>query len=92
MKLWAILRVVSGVLAFVFAFAAAFFWCWSTKIHVPVLDSCYGTLCTVMEDGSKVNGVAPFYAALANISRLNAVAAVCAGVSAITQVVTLLRK
>jgi hypothetical protein len=65
MKLWAILSVV-------FAFAAALLWGWSALINVPLLKSGYGTLVSVMKDGSTVIGEAPFYAALANISRLNA--------------------
>ena len=85
MKLWTILSVV-------FALAAAFFWGWSAFINVPMLQSGWGTLVTIIEDGSKVNGVAPFYAALAKVSRLNAVAAGCACLSAVTQAVTLFRK
>ena len=65
MKLWAILSVV-------FAFAAALLWGWSALINVPLLKSGYGTLVSVMKDGSTVIGEAPFYVALANISRLNA--------------------
>ncbi len=80
------------ILSVVFALAAAIFWGWSAFINVPLLQSGYGTLVTIMEDGSKVNGAAPFYAALAKISRLNAVAAGCACLSAITQAVTLFRK
>jgi hypothetical protein len=81
-----------SILSGVFALAAAFFWGWSTIVHVPVLDSGYGTLVTIMENGSRISGVAPFYAALAKISHLNAVAAGCAGFSALTQAVTLFRK
>jgi hypothetical protein len=44
-----------------------------------------------MKDGSTVDGEAPFYAALAKISRLNAVAAVGSFLSALTQAVTLLQ-
>lgn len=83
MKLWSILSVI-------FALAAAFFWGWSAIVNVPLLKSGSGTLVTVMKDGSNVIGEAPFYAALAKISRLNAVAAGCAFFSALTQVVTLL--
>jgi hypothetical protein len=84
MKLWPILSVV-------FALGAAFFWGWSAIVNVPLLKSGYGTLFSVMKDGSTVIGEAPFYAALAKISRLNAVAAVCAFLSALTQAVTLFR-
>src|ERR1039457_4479091 len=80
MKLWAILSVV-------FAFAAALLWGWSALINVPLLKSGYGTLVSVMKDGSTVIGEAPFYAALANISRLNAGAAGCAFLSALTQAI-----
>ena len=84
MKLWPILSVV-------FALGAAFFWGWSAIVNVPLLKSGYGTLVSVMKDGSTVIGEAPFYAALAKLSRLNAVAAVCAFLSAATQAVTLFR-
>jgi hypothetical protein len=83
MKLWAILSVV-------FAFAAAFLWGWSAMINVPLLKSGYGTLVTVMKDGSIVKGEVPFYAALRKISCLNACAAGCACLSALTQAVTFL--
>jgi hypothetical protein len=74
MKLWSILSVI-------FALAAAFFWGWSAIVNVPLLKSGSGTLVTVMKDGSNVIGEAPFYAALAKISRLNAVAAGCVAVA-----------
>jgi hypothetical protein len=81
-KLWSILSVS-------FALGAAFFWAWSAMVNVPLLKSGYGTLITVMKDGSTVVGEAPFYKALARISVLNAVAAGCAFFSAVTQAVTL---
>jgi hypothetical protein len=81
-KLWSILSVS-------FALGAAFFWAWSAMVDVPLLKSGYGTLITVMKDGSTVVGEAPFYKALARISVLNAVAAGCAFFSAVTQAVTL---
>jgi hypothetical protein len=84
MKLWPILSVV-------FALGAAFFWGWSATVNVPLLKSGFGTLVSVMKDGSTVDSEAPFYAALATISRLNAVAALCAFLSALTQAVTLFR-
>lgn len=83
MKLWTILSVV-------FALAAALLWGWSAFINVPLLKSGYGSLVTVMKDGSTVGGEAPFYAALAKISRLNAAAAGFAFLSALTQTITLL--
>jgi hypothetical protein len=83
MKLWSILSVV-------FAFAAALLWGWSALINLPLLKSGHGTLVTVMKNGSTVIGEAPFYAALAKISRLNAGAAGCAFLSALTQAITLL--
>jgi hypothetical protein len=82
MKLWSVLSVL-------FALGAAFFWAWSAMVNVPLLKSGYGTLVTVVKDGSTVIGEAPFYEALARISRLNAVAAGCAFLSALTQAVTL---
>jgi hypothetical protein len=80
-----------SILSVVFALGAAFFWGWSAIVNVPLLKSGYGTLVSVMKDGSTVIGEAPFYAALSKISRLNAVAAGCAFVSALTQAVTLFR-
>jgi hypothetical protein len=82
MTVWPILSVV-------FAIAAAVLWGWSAFVNVPVLKSGFGTLVSVMKDGSTVAGEAPFYAALAKISRLNAFAAACACLSAITQAVML---
>jgi hypothetical protein len=84
MKLW------SSILSAVFALFAAVLWGWSAFINVPLLKSGYGTLATVMKDGSTIVGEAPFYAALAKISRLNAGAALCAFLSALTQAITLL--
>jgi hypothetical protein len=85
MKLWSILSVL-------FALAAALLWAWSAFINVPLLKSGFGTLVTVMKDGSTVVGEAPFYAALAKISRLNAGAAGCAFFSALAQAVTLISR
>ena len=81
MKVWSILSVV-------FALAAAVLWGWSAFVNVPLLFSGYGTLGTVMKDGSTVVGAGPFYAALAEIARLNGGAATCAFLSALTQAVT----
>lgn len=80
-----ILSIVSVVLAL----GAAFFWARSTFVNVPIIFSGYGTLGTQMPDGSTVIGAGPFYAALTKISWLNAAAAVCAFLSALTQVITL---
>jgi hypothetical protein len=85
------MRILS-ILSVVFAVAAAVLWGWSAVINVPILKSGYGTLVSVMKDGSTVIGEAPFYAALAKISRLNAFAAACACLSALTQAVTLFRR
>jgi hypothetical protein len=82
MMLWSVLSVF-------FALAAAIFWAWSAVINVPVLKSGFGSLICIMKDGSTEIGEAPFYVALTNISRLNAVAAACACLSAATQAVTL---
>jgi hypothetical protein len=78
------------VLSVVFAFGAAIFWGWSAFVNVPTLYSGFGTLGTQMPDGSNVIGPGPFYAALAKISKLNALAAGCAFFSALTQALTLL--
>jgi hypothetical protein len=78
-----------AIVSAVFAFAAALLWGGSAMIHVPHLKSGYGTLITIMEDGSTEKGESPFYAALTKISRLNASAAACAFLSAFTQAVTL---
>jgi hypothetical protein len=82
-KFWSILSVA-------FAFLAAILWGCSALINVPILKSGFGTLVTVTKDGRTVVGEAPFYAALAKISRLNAGAAGCAFLSALTQAITLL--
>jgi hypothetical protein len=83
MSLWSVLSVA-------FALFAAILWVWSTFIHVPHLKSGFGTLNTILKDGSTVPGEAPFYTALATISFLNAVAAGCACISAGLQAVRLL--
>jgi hypothetical protein len=78
-------------LSVVFAFAAALLWGWSATINLPILRSGFGSLISVMKDGSTVVGEAPFYAAMAKISSLNAWAAGCAAASALTQAITLFR-
>jgi hypothetical protein len=79
-----------SILSVVFALLAAAFWAWSSIVNVPVFVSGYGTLVTVMKDGSTVPGQDLFFAALKRISVLNAAAAGCAFVSALTQALTLL--
>jgi hypothetical protein len=79
------------ILSVLFAFVAAVLWGWSAFVNVPLLKSGWGSLFVIMKDGSTVTGEAPFYKALAKISSLNAWAAVCAAVSALTQGITLLR-
>jgi hypothetical protein len=81
---------ILSIVSVVFALGAAFFWGWSAFINVPVIYSGYGTLGTQMPDGSNIAGVDPFYSALKLISKLNAGAALCAFVSALTQALTLL--
>jgi len=76
-------------LSAVFAACAAIFWGSSAVVNLPILKSGYGTLVSVMKDGSTVAGERPFYAAMKRISRLNAIAAVCAFLSAITQAAAL---
>jgi hypothetical protein len=78
-----------SILSVFFAFGAAFLWGWSAFINVPVLKSGWGTLVSVMKDGSNEPSEKPFYDALAKISRLNAGAAGCAFFSALTQALTL---
>lgn len=82
------MRILS-IVSVVFALGAAGFWGWSALINVPVIYSGFGTR-TQMPDGSNTAGVEPFYAALRLISKLNALAAGCAFVSALTQALTLL--
>lgn len=81
--LWSFLSVV-------FALAAAILWGWSAFVYVPVLKSGYGSLISIMQDGSPELGEAPFYAALKRISRFNAAAAAFACLSAAAQAATLL--
>lgn len=78
------------ILSIVFALAAAILWGWSAFVNVPLLRSGFGTMISVMKDGSTIPSEAPFYAALATIARLNAGAAACAALSALAQVGTLL--
>jgi hypothetical protein len=77
-------------LSVVFALAAAALWGWSALVNLPVMKSGFGGSVSVMKDGSTVRGEAPFYAALTKISRLNAAAAGCAFLSALTQAITLI--
>jgi len=81
MKLWSILSIV-------FALLAALLWGYSAFVNVPLLKSSYGSLVSVMKDGSIIVGEAPFYAALSKISRLNAGAASCAFLSALAQAIS----
>ena len=76
----------------VFALGAAIFWAWSATINVPTISSGFGSLVTVSKDGSKVIGTDPFYSALKKVSRLNAIAAACAFISAFCQALSLLSK
>jgi hypothetical protein len=82
---------VYSILSVVFASLAALLWGCSAFVNVPLLKSGFGSLVTVMKDGSTIVGEAPFYAALAKISWLNAGAAVCAFLSASAQAITLRR-
>jgi hypothetical protein len=82
---------LSSLFGIVFALGAAVFWGWSAMVNLPILESGFGTLVSRMQDGSIVNGEAPFYAAMAKIARLNALAAGCAFASALSQAVALLR-
>jgi hypothetical protein len=85
------MKILSFV-SVVFALGAAGFWGWSALINVPVIYSGFGTLGTQMPDGSNIAGVEPFYAGLKLISKLNALAAGCAFISALTQALTLLSR
>jgi hypothetical protein len=82
--------VLWSILSVVFALAAAILWGWSAFVYVPILKSGYGSLVSILQDGSQEVGEAPFYAALRKISRLNAGAAAFACLSAAAQAVTLL--
>jgi hypothetical protein len=79
----------ASVISVIFAVAAAVFWWWSARVNIPLLKSGYGTLVAVLKDGSEIKGEAPFYDALSSISRLNAWAATCAGISALFQALSL---
>jgi hypothetical protein len=81
---------VYSILSVLFASVAALLWGYSAFVNVPLLKSGFGSLVTVMKDGSTIIGEAPFYAALAKVSRLNAGAALCAFLSASTQAIALL--
>jgi uncharacterized membrane-anchored protein YitT (DUF2179 family) len=83
------MRILS-IVSVIFALGAAAFWGWSAFINVPVIYSGYGTLGTQLPNGTTIAGIEPFYSALKTISRLNALAAGCAFVSALTQALTLL--
>lgn len=80
-----------SITSVVFALGAAILWGWSAVVNVPVLKSGYGSLISVMPDGTTVGGEGPFYAALAKISKLNAGAAGCAAISAVLQAITLFK-
>jgi hypothetical protein len=79
-----------SILSIVFALAAAVLWGWSAFVNVPLLRSGFGTMVSVMKDGSTIPSETPFYAALATIARLNAFAAASAALSAFAQIGTLL--
>jgi hypothetical protein len=79
----------ASVVSVIFAVFAAGLWWWSACVNVPLLKSAMGTLVSVLEDGEVIKGEAPFYKALATISRLNACAAACAGISALFQALSL---
>ncbi len=82
--------MVWSILSIVFALVAAILWGGSAFVYVPVLQSGWGSLVSIMQDGSRELGEAPFYAALKKIARLNAAAAACACLSAIAQAIALL--
>ncbi len=84
--------IILSIVSVVFALVAAGFWGWSAFINVPVIYSGFDTLVTQLPNGSNILGVEPFYAALKLISKLNALAAGCAFISALTQALTLLPK
>ena len=64
-------------LAVAFALAAAAFWFWSGTIKLPPTGT------------EPWKGTGPFHAALVKQSRWNAVAAICAALAAIFQVISL---
>lgn len=82
--------MLCSILSVLFALAAAILWGWSAFVYVPILKSGYGSLVSILQDGSREIGEAPFYAALKKISKLNAGAAACACLSAVAQAITLL--
>ena len=81
--LWSIISVLFAVLA-------AVLWGCSAFVNVPVLQSGYGMLVSVMRDGTRKLGEGPFYAALTKVSHLNAVAAAFACLSAISQIIAII--
>jgi hypothetical protein len=72
-----------SILTILFALAAAVLWGWSAFVNVPPPRSGFGTMVSVMKDGSTIPSEAPFYEALTTIARLNAAAAACAFLSAV---------
>jgi hypothetical protein len=68
-----------SVLSVVFALAAAVLWAWSSLVNLPVIGSAYGAIANLD----------PFYNAMKKIGRLNALAAMCAFLSAALQALAL---
>ena len=68
-----------SLISIIFALIAALLWAWSAAVNLPVIGSAYG----------EIANLAPFYAAMKKVARLNAGAASCAFVSAAAQALVL---
>jgi hypothetical protein len=68
-----------STISVIFAAVAAALWLWSSFINLPVIGSAYGAIANLE----------PFYKAMKIVARLNAGAAFCAFVSALTQATAL---
>jgi hypothetical protein len=66
------LTTMASQTSIIFAFIAAILWFWSATASLPVIGSAYG----------EIANLAPFYAAMKKVARLNAGAALSAFVSA----------
>jgi hypothetical protein len=69
----------------VFAVAAAILWFCSARVYIPVLKSGWGTLTSIMKNGSIQKSETPFRDALTKAARLNMWAALFTGLSALAQ-------
>jgi hypothetical protein len=73
------LTILVSQISIIFALIAALLWVWSAALNLPVIGSAYG----------EIANLAPFYAAMKKVARLNAGAAFSAFVSASAQAAVL---